>query len=166
MFSQLNYSFDAETGEIIVKDNKKISNNLGLNKNKNKNKKRSRTKKKTNYSAILTNEINNLEYGFDKNYILQSIKFARINLLEHIKNIIFEENVKVKNNEIDGLYLSNFLMINLLYQRKLINLDILRNEKDYLNKLKETITKYEKVELNELISHILSYIDFYFKDTL
>ena len=163
MFSKLNYAFDIETGDVIIKNDE--NNNISIKQNKNI-KSKKKKKNKSNYISILSNEINDLDRGFNKNYILQSIKFARLTLLEYIKNTITEKNIVTKNNEIDGLYLSNFLMIKLLYDRKDITLDILKNEKDYLLKLKETITRYNKNCLNELLAHIISYIEYYFKDLI
>ena len=96
MFNNLDYVFDAETGELVS------SRETTKKKEKKKHKKK-RTPKKCYFDSV-RDEIIKLEY--DKNFIRESFRYCRLRLL----GAIIDSTNLEKQKDLDGLYLSNLLI--------------------------------------------------------
>ena len=145
MSSSLKYGYDVETGEVVTHINGYI-----------KNKTVSKKKKKKKIPFNTQDEIANLKSNFNKNFISQSINYAKFKILELIEN---KENQKLKLDEIDGLCLSTLIIYKSLLNSDLINLELVKQFKIFIIK----VSGHTHIILQKMVlDKILGYINLYF----
>ena len=149
MFNNLEYVFDAETGDIVPNKGEKMSTKV----NGKKRRKGKRRKAKKSYQELVREEIDGLSY--DKNFIKGSFVYMRVRLLRAIES----PGDEVLQKDLDGLYLANFLTYRKMLDDGLVNLELLKEEREYLQGL---LDKEVSEGLKTMIREILGYISFYF----
>ena len=152
MFNNLEYVFDAETGDIVPNKGEKISTKVNGKRRKGK-----RRKAKKSYQELVREEIDGLSY--DKNFIKGSFVYMRVRLLRAIEN----PGDEVLQKDLDGLYLANFLTYRKMLDDGLVNLELLKEEREYLQGL---LDKDVTDGLKTMIREILGYISFYFSNDI
>ena len=152
MFNNLEYVFDAETGDIVPNKGEKLSTKVNGKKKRRRNR-----KPKKNYQELVREEIDSLSY--DKNFIKSSFVYMRIRLLRAIET----PDDEVLQKDLDGLYLANFLTYRKMLDDGLVNLELLKTERDYLQGL---LDKEVSEGLKTMIREILGYINFYFSNDI
>lgn len=156
MFNNLNYAFDVETGEIITNTQLKTKTSTKQTHPPKKVKKVKKAKKLC-YLEKVKLEIRQLTY--DKNFIRDTFKYGRLRLL---RAILDNQNLELQK-DLDGLFLANLLVYRKLLDDGVVNLELLKTERQFLLETKQqTLTP----ALQTIISDILGYIDFYFRDSL
>jgi hypothetical protein len=149
MFNNLDYVFDAETGELV--SSRETTKKLVKKKHKKK-----RTPKKCYFDSV-RDEIIKLEY--DKNFIRESFRYCRVRLL---RSILDPTNLEIQM-DLDGLYLSNLLIYRKLLDDNSINLELLKMENDYLQVIKQ---KPISSDILKIVNTVIGFIVFYFSNEM